>query len=50
MKSVVKTVHTLLTEDGQELKTGKRAHKGRLPPGYTPELNVTKELDADRTQ
>ena len=49
-KAAVETVKGLLAEDGQELKSGKRSHKGPLPPGYRPELDVTPELDADKTQ
>ena len=50
VKAAVETVRSLLAEDGRELKTGKRPHKGPLPPGYKPELDVTKELDADKVQ
>ncbi len=50
MKAAVETVKALLAEEGRELKTGKRPHKGPLPLGYKPELDVTKELDADQTQ
>jgi len=50
VKSAVETVHTLLPEDGCELKTGKRVHKGPLPHGYKLVLDVTKELDAEKTQ
>ena len=39
-----------LAEDDRELKSGKCRHKGPLPHGYKPELDVTKELDADKVQ
>ena len=32
VKAAVETVKRLLWEDGRELKTGKRSHKGPLPP------------------
>ena len=47
--SAVETVRALLAEDGRELKSGKRPHKGPLPHGYKPELDVTDECDADMT-
>ena len=50
VKAAVATVRALLAKDGRELKTGKISHKGPLPPRYKPELDVTKELDADRVQ
>ena len=49
-KAAVETVKDVLAEDGRELKSGKRSDKGPLPPGYKPELDVTPELDADKTQ
>ena len=49
-KAAVETVKNLLAEDGRELKSGKRNHKGPLPPGYKPELDVSPELDADKVQ
>ena len=48
VKNAVETVKTLLAEDGMELKSGPRKqHKGPLPPTYKPELDVTKECDAE---
>ena len=49
VNSAVQTVQALLAEDGRELKTGSRHHKGPLPPGYKPELDVTDECDAEYT-
>ena len=49
-KAAVETVKTMLAEEGKELKSGKRSHKGPLPPGYKPELDITKELDAEMVQ
>ena len=43
--SAIDTVKRLLLEDGRELKSGKRPHKGPLPHGYKPELDVTDECD-----
>ena len=40
-------VRDLLAEDGRDLKTKKRPHKGPLPPRYKPELDVTDECDAE---
>ena len=45
--AAVQTVRDLLAEDGRDLKTGKRPHKGTLPFGYKPELDVTDECDAE---
>ena len=45
----METVKTLLAEEGRELKSGKRPHKGPLPHGYKAELDVTDECDADMT-
>ena len=45
--AAVQTVRDLLAEDGRDLKTGKRPHKGPLPSGYKPELDVTDECDAE---
>ena len=47
VKAAVDTVKALLAEDGQELKPGKRPHKGPLPSGYKPELDVSDECDAE---
>ena len=47
VKGAVDTVKALLAEDGRELKSGKRPHKGPLPSGYKPELDVTDECDAE---
>ena len=47
--SAVETVKTLLAEEGRELKSGKRPHKGPLPHGYKAELDVTDKCDADMT-
>ena len=47
VKAAVNTVKDLLAEDGRELKSGKRPHKGPLPSGYKPELDVTDECDAE---
>jgi hypothetical protein len=47
VKSAVETVRALLAEDGRELKSGKRPHKGPLPHGYKPELDVTDECSAE---
>jgi hypothetical protein len=49
-KAAVETVKAILLEEGRELKSGKRNHKGPLPPGYKPELDITKELDAEKVQ
>ena len=49
-KAAVETVKAMLAEEGRELKSGKRSHKGPLSPGYKPELDITKELDADKVQ
>ena len=46
VKAAVDTVKDLLAEDGRELKSGKRPHKGPLPHGYKLELDVTDECDA----
>jgi hypothetical protein len=46
VQSVVETVHTLLEEDGRELKTGKQKnHIGPLPHDYRPELDSTNFCD-----
>ena len=47
VKSAVETVKVLLAEDGRELKSGKRSHKGPLPHGYKPELDVTDKCNAE---
>lgn len=47
IKGAIDTVQRLLAEDGRQLKSGKRNHKGPLPPGYKPELDTTPELKAD---
>ncbi len=47
--SAIETVKTLLAEEGRELKSGRRPHKGPLPHGYKPELDVADECDADMT-
>ena len=47
VKAAVETVKRLLWEDGRELKTGKRSHKGPLPPDYKPELDVTDECNGE---
>lgn len=44
IKGAIDTVQRLLAEDGRQLKSGKRNHKGPLPPGYKPELDTTPEL------
>ena len=49
MASAVETVRALLAEDGRELKSGSRPHKGPLPYKYKPELDVTDECDAEMT-
>ena len=49
VNSAVETVKALLAEDGRELKSGKRPHKGPLPHGYKPELDVTNECDESMT-
>ena len=41
-KADVATIKDLLAEYVRELKVGKREHAGPLPPGYLPELDVTK--------
>ncbi|KAL7474915.1 hypothetical protein ACHAW6_000858 [Cyclotella cf. meneghiniana] len=43
-KAAVETVKAMLVEEG------KRSHKGPLPPGYKPELDITKELDVEKVQ
>ena len=45
VKAAVQTIKDLLAEDGRELKTGNRRHKGPLPPNYQPELDTTHECD-----
>ena len=47
VKASIDTVKRLLAEDGRELKSGKRSHKGPLPHGYKPELDVTDECHAE---
>ena len=47
VKSAVDTVKALLAEDGRELKSGARPHKGPLPAAYKAELDVTDECDAE---
>ena len=49
-KAAVETVKALLAEDGRELKSGKRNHKGPLPPSYKPELDITPEVNPDKVQ
>ncbi len=49
-KAAVETVKAMLVEEGGELKSGKRSHKGPLPPGYKPELDITKELNVEKVQ
>ena len=47
VRAAVDTIKRLLAEDGRDLKSGKRPHKGPLPPGYKPELDVTDECCAE---
>lgn len=47
--AAVDIVKDLLKEDGRDLKSGPRKHKGPLPPQYKPELDVTDECDAEHT-
>jgi hypothetical protein len=50
VQSVVKTVHTLLEEDGRELKAGKRNNQtGPLPYDYRPEPNSTNFCDEEHS-
>ena len=49
-KAAVETVMAMLAEEGRELKSGKRSHKGPLPPGYKSELDIIKELDTETLQ
>lgn len=49
VKNAVDTVQMLLAEDGRELKTGARKHKGPLPPDYKPELDTSDECGAELT-
>ncbi|KAL7477925.1 hypothetical protein ACHAW6_003714 [Cyclotella cf. meneghiniana] len=49
-KAAVETMKAMLAEEGRELKSEKRSHKGPLPPGYKPKLDITKELDAEKVQ
>ena len=49
-KAAVETVKALLADDGRELKSGRRNHKGPLPPGYKPELDITPEVNPDKVQ
>lgn len=49
VKGAVETVRNLLAEDGRQLKTGKRPHKGPLPHGYKPELDTTDECSPEHT-
>ena len=44
---VVKTIKYLLFDGIREFKSGKRLHKGQLPHGYNPEMDVTDECDAE---
>lgn len=50
VKNVLEMARALLEEEGKELKYGKRNHEGALPPGYKPELDITKEMDASKVQ
>ena len=50
MNRSIVTVQRLLAEGGRELKSGKCPHKGPLPHGYKPELDVTDECDAQHVQ
>ena len=45
--AAMQTVRDLLAEDGRNSKTRKRPHKGPLPFGYKPELDMTDECDAE---
>ena len=47
VKNALETVTRLLAEDGRELKTGARSHKGPLPHGYKPELDTTEECNPE---
>lgn len=42
-KVAIDTVWRLLADNGHDPKSGKHSHKGPLPSGYRPELNITKE-------
>ena len=43
--AAVQTGRELPSENGKDLKTGKRDHEGHLPPGYKPEVDVADECD-----
>ena len=43
----MQTIKYLLYEYNRGFKSGKRPHKGPLPHGYKPELDVTDECDAE---
>ncbi|KAL7551327.1 hypothetical protein ACHAWF_014513 [Thalassiosira exigua] len=45
VRSVMDTVRRLLAEEGRDLKTGKKPHRGPLPYGYKSELDTTNECD-----
>ena len=47
VKNAIETVTRLLAEDGRELKSGARPHKGPLPQGYKPELDTTEECSIE---
>ena len=41
-------IKILISEDNRELKTSKRPHKGPLPHGYKPELDLMGECYAEQ--
>ena len=49
VKAAVQTVKDLLAEDGRELKGKIGSKTGPLPTNYEPELDVTNELNEDKS-
>ena len=47
VKRTMKTVKRLLAKDGCMLKSRERAHKGSLPPGCKPKLDVTGDCNTE---
>ena len=47
VSDAVQTIKYLLSEDNRDLNSDKRPHKGPLPHGYKPEVDMTDECDSD---
>ena len=45
--AAMQTIKHFLSADNRELKSGKQPHKGPLPHGYKPELDVTDECNPE---